>query len=96
MREAVFAIIGLVVASIIPAAFLAGTSPLDGNVDWHSFAGTFGVLYPYSISAVVALGVPAFALLRPFRPGNWWSVAAVGLERRARSLNRGIPFWFEQ
>jgi hypothetical protein len=79
MREAIFAVLGFATASIIPAAFLASIFPLSGNVDGLSIVGSFVVLYPYSLAAVVVLGVPAFALLRPYRPGNWWSVTAVGL-----------------
>jgi hypothetical protein len=32
----------------------------------------------FSIVYVLVLGFPAFFLLRPYRPGHWWSVAAVG------------------
>lgn len=79
MRELVFAFIGFAVASVIPAACLAVAFPLGEGFDLPPIAITFAVLYPYSASAIVALGIPAFALLRPLHPGAWWSVAAVGL-----------------
>lgn len=79
MRELVHAITGFAVASVIPAACLAVAFPLSDGFDLPSIVVTFVVLYPYSAAAVIALGVPAFALLRPLRPGAWWSVATVGL-----------------
>lgn len=79
MREIFAAAAGLAAASIVPAAALSVIWPLDGDLSARSVAGTFLVLYLYSASAVVVLGLPAFFLLRPFRPGNWWSVTAVGV-----------------
>jgi len=38
----------------------------------------FAFFYLFSTIFVVVLGVPTFLLLRPFRPGHWWSVAAAG------------------
>ena len=67
---------GFLIASTIPAAYLAVIAPLDG--EWTSVAGTFVVLYPFSLVATIVFGVPAFLLLRPLRPGRWWAVAAVG------------------
>jgi hypothetical protein len=79
MRETVAAIAGFVVASIIPAAVLGTIGLIGGERDFHSIILTSIALYPFSAAAVLVFGVPAFFLLRPFRPGHWWSVTAVGL-----------------
>jgi hypothetical protein len=69
---------GFVVAATIPALTIAtlwtstGITPLDG------FLTIFVAFYLPSLSATVTLGLPAFLVLRRFRPGNWWLVALVG------------------
>ena len=79
MREVLSVIIGLIVASVIPAAVLASLGPLDGEYHVHSILLSFLVFYPFSAAATGLLGLPAFLVLRPFRPGHWWSVSATGL-----------------
>jgi hypothetical protein len=41
--------------------------------------GWFAIAYVFAIGFVSILGVPAFLLLRPLRPGHWWSVGAAGM-----------------
>ena len=83
MKETDAALIGFGTASVVPAAVLAigaltTHSPLSGWSDIGDFLGVFALLYMFSLMATVFLGVPAFFLLRPFRPGHWWSVLAAG------------------
>lgn len=78
MRESAVAILGLIVASAVPPAILALTAPLGGELSVGSAVATFEVTYPFSAAAVIVLGLPAFFLLRPFAPGQWWSVFTVG------------------
>jgi len=78
MRETTAAIVGFLVASIIPGATISALWPIDGTHRIGSILSTFAVAYPFSVVAVIFLGLPAFLLLRPFRPGHWWSVLAVG------------------
>jgi hypothetical protein len=54
-------------------------APLDKEEIIRSPLATFALSYPFSAFFVVALGLPTFLLLRPFRPGRWWSVLVVGL-----------------
>jgi hypothetical protein len=78
MKEIGSATVGFIVASIIPAAVLSILWPLDGTHRMNSMLSSFLAAYPFSLVFTLGLGVPAFLLLRPFRPGNWWSVGAVG------------------
>lgn len=78
MREVLSVIIGLIVASVIPATVLASLGPLDGEYHVHSILLSFLVFYPFSAAATGLLGLPAFLVLRPFRPGHWWSVSIAG------------------
>jgi hypothetical protein len=76
--EFVAAVIGFAIASIIPAALLAGLSPLNGPHNAGSTLISFPILWLFSAAFTVILGLPAFLILRPFKPGHWWSVSAVG------------------
>ncbi|WP_395020838.1 hypothetical protein [Dongia sp.] len=76
-RELVAIAVGFVVAAAVPPALMVYGSPLNGDRAMSSIEG-FLVVYLFALSFVVVLGVPAFLLLRPFRPGHWWSVAAAG------------------
>jgi hypothetical protein len=67
MSEPIAVACGLIGAAAVPAAFL---SALD--LRW------FMIFYIYSLIFVVVLGIPAFFILRPFRPGHWWSVMSAG------------------
>ena len=78
MKETNAALIGFGVASVVPPAVMAIGSPLSGYYDIGSILGTFAIACPFSLMATMFLGVPAFFLLRPFRPGHWWSVLAAG------------------
>lgn len=76
-RELVATAVGFIVAAAVPAALMVYGSPLNGDHAMFSIA-LFLVVYVFALGFVIVLGVPAFLLLRPFRPGRWWSVAAAG------------------
>jgi hypothetical protein len=76
--EAAFAALGFFVASAIPAMVLSVLWPLDGHHQLVSIFLSIVVVYPFSAILTVGLGLPAFLLLRPFRPGHWWSVLGAG------------------
>lgn len=73
------ALAGFGVAAVLPAVVMGLVWPLSGAHDLRSIAGTMIVALPFSIMAVLLFGVPAFFLLRRFRPGRWWAAALVGL-----------------
>jgi hypothetical protein len=77
-KEIIHIVVGFVVSAIIPAAIISVIWPLDRTRYILSMVGSFGVFYPFSLGAVVVLGLPSFAVLRPFRPGRWWFVVPVG------------------
>jgi hypothetical protein len=69
---------GLIAAATVPAVFLAMQMSPGRSFDLPGIAGWFGVFYFYALGFVLLFGLPAFFVLRPFRPGHWWSVMAVG------------------
>ena len=77
-HEVIAAAIGFMVASLIPAVIIAVISPLDGVRDIRSILSSALIFYPFAVAFVVLLGLPTFLLLRPFRPGHWWSATIVG------------------
>lgn len=77
-KEITAAAAGFLVASAIPAAIFSTLWPLDETHRIGSIASSFVVAYPFSAAATILLGLPTFLLLRPFRPGQWWSVLAAG------------------
>ena len=79
MREVFAIVVGFIVASIVPMAGLSVVTLVEGVYSVGEIAPWFLVLYPFSAAATVLLGLPAFLLLRPFRPGHWWSVSIAGL-----------------
>ena len=78
MREIVSVVAGVLISSVMPAAMLGLIWPLSGRLTFDSASATFFVLLPFSVSAVIVLGLPAFLVLRPLRPGNWWCVSVIG------------------
>lgn len=76
--EPVAVFCGLISAAAVPAVFLAMQSSPGREFEVSVVAVWFAILYPYSFVFVVLLGLPAFFLLRPFRPGHWWSVMSAG------------------
>jgi hypothetical protein len=76
--EAAFAALGFFAAAAVPAMVLSVLWPLDGHRRLVSIVLSFVIVYPFSAILTVGLGLPAFLLLRPFRPGHWWSVLAAG------------------
>ena len=79
LHELRAALAGFFVASILPALVLGIGWPLSGDLNLKSSAVTTLVTLPFTSLFVLLLGVPAFLILRQFRPGAWWSVALVGL-----------------
>ena len=77
-NEIIAVAIGMLVAALIPAIVLSVGWPLDGSRQFQSIIGTFIVALPFAFGAALVLGIPTFFLLRPFRPGSFWSVALVG------------------
>jgi hypothetical protein len=78
MKESAAIGVGLAVAGIIPAAVLGSLWPLSGDHTIRSVAVSILIALPFSAVFAVLFGLPAFLLLRPFRPGHWWSVSLVG------------------
>jgi hypothetical protein len=79
MTELKRAVLGFLVATTIPAAVLSIFWPLGGEHRIDAILGSFAVAYPFSAGFTISLGLPAFLVLRPFRPGNWWSAVVVGI-----------------
>jgi hypothetical protein len=79
VRENAFASIGFLVAAAIPAAALTASGLFWGPFGTENAVGLFCVLYVYSAMLTILIGLPAFFLFRPFRPGHWWSVSMTGL-----------------
>jgi hypothetical protein len=78
MKSTTTMVIGLVAASILPAAYLAFFHPLSGSRDIASITGTFMVAYFFSAVATVALGVPALLALKRLNLVYWWSASGAG------------------
>ena len=72
-------IFGFLVASIVPAAYLAVAAPLGGQRNLPSIFGSFIVLYYFSFLATGLLGVPAFLALNKYKLVAWWSAIGTGL-----------------
>jgi hypothetical protein len=77
-REIVAVLLGFLAASLIPPAVMSFGFPLNDDRTIGTAFVSFLIVYPFSAGFVLLLGGPAFLLLRPFRPGRWWSVLAVG------------------
>lgn len=78
MKEFTAIIVGFFVAAAIPAVWFAIYFPLFNDRSPENIVGSLFIYYFYSLHAVVLLGLPTFIILRPLRPGHWWSVAAIG------------------
>ena len=87
MREIISVVVGLLVAAFIPSAVLAIISPLFFDYSVTSIWYFFVIYYMYSLIFVVVFGLPAFLLLRPFRPARLWFVTAIGF-----GLGIMVPF----
>ncbi len=72
------AIIGFLVAAIIPPVALALLSPITGG-DLIGVLGLIPLLLFFSGAATLLLGVPAFLLLNHFGLVRWWSAAISGI-----------------
>tara|TARA_R110000868_G_scaffold2809_2_gene19366 strand:- start:2337 stop:2750 length:414 start_codon:yes stop_codon:yes gene_type:complete len=68
---------GFVIAALLPAFILGVIVPFD-NWSLRRFTMVFLIILPFSAAATLAVGLPAFLILRPFRPGHWWSVSLAG------------------
>jgi hypothetical protein len=73
------AAVGLLVASVIPALFMAVIWPLSQKHDLVSIAGTFIVFFPFSAGATIVIGLPIFLLTSHYRLLRWWTALASGL-----------------
>lgn len=78
MRELSFAVSGFLVASLVPAVLIAAFTPLSGKYDIENIQASFLFAWIWCLSFVLVLGVPAFLLLRRYRPGHWFLVMLVG------------------
>jgi hypothetical protein len=78
-KEFIAIVGGFLVAAAVPPFLLSVVSPLGGSYDIESVLMSSLALIPFSAAFTVLFGLPAFLVLRPFRPGHWWSVTAVGL-----------------
>jgi len=70
--------LGLLAASVLPAAYFAIVFPLSGDRDFQSIVGTFLVAYFFAAAATVILGAPMFLLLNKLKLVSWWSAASSG------------------
>ena len=71
-------LLGFLVASLLPAAFLAFAFPLSGERDVSSVSATFVVTFWFSVLFVGGLGVPMFLAIRRLGLVSWWSAAIGG------------------
>ena len=78
LKEAGLALVGFIVAPVFPAAAFSLFSYGVGVLRFASWPDLFVTGYVYALAFSVIFGLPAFLILRPFRPGHWWSVAAAG------------------
>ena len=72
---------GFLAAAVFPTLVLSLSRPFGlvyGDYDLEDFLVSIVVFFPISLVAVVVLGIPAFALLYPFRPGRWWMPVVAG------------------
>ena len=79
MNQAFRTVLAFSVAPLIPSVYLAVFFPLGGEQDAISVLGSFVVVYLFSITATVLLGVPFYFILRKFNLIRWWSATAGGL-----------------
>jgi hypothetical protein len=78
-RELVAIAIGLLVAAVVPVLILAISGLFNGDYALGPMAVPLLIVFVFSSMFACLLGMPAFLVLRPFRPGHWWSVAAAGM-----------------
>jgi hypothetical protein len=78
MRSTYAAIVGFIVASLIPAIAFALVNPLTDRGSAKSFLGWVFVFYLYSFLVTLFMGVPVFLVLRRFGLIRWWSALASG------------------
>jgi hypothetical protein len=78
MKKLAAKMIGLVSASIFPAAYLAIFYPLSGIRDASSIVGTFFIAYFFSALVALVVGLPALWALDRLRLVNLWSAMICG------------------
>ena len=78
MKEFGVAVLAFLAAAVVPVAVLAAIWPLGEKHTPSAILISFLFFYPYSCIATILFGLPAFLVLRPFRPGHCWSVMIVG------------------
>ncbi|WP_416762469.1 hypothetical protein ACNI65_08915 [Roseateles sp. So40a] len=69
---------GFLAATVIAAACLAMLSPISGRDELVDMLLTFLVVFPFTVAATLALGVPAFALVNHWNLVRWWSAILGG------------------
>lgn len=70
--------LGFLVASLLPAAYLAVAFPISGQRDLQSLLGSFVVFYFFVAAATAILGIPAFLVLNKLKLVTWWSTIGCG------------------
>lgn len=71
--------LGLVLAAVLPAAYLAIAFPLSGDRDLPSMVGSFLVAYFFAGAATALLGFPLFLVLDKLKLVKWWSSTGAGV-----------------
>lgn len=71
-------VVGFVMASIFPAAYIAVVAPLSGERDLFSIVGSFIVFYFFSSIATLIFGLPGFLILHKLQIITWWSTLCYG------------------
>jgi hypothetical protein len=92
-RPAVATTLGFIVASMLPATYLAIGYPISGERDLSSIVGSFLVIHFFVSLATLLLGVPAYLALRRLRLIRWWSAtfggALIGAAALQSVVSRG-------
>ena len=78
MRRTTAAVVGFLVASLIPALLFSVLSPVSGGTDIIAMLRLLPGFYVFSLLATVVLAVPVFLLFLRFRLVRWWSVLGAG------------------
>jgi len=80
VKESTAAIVGFLVAPVVPALMLGALTPISPGVwpDPIAIIGLFPIGYAFSVLFTGLFGVPAFFLARRLRLIRWWSTVTVG------------------
>jgi hypothetical protein len=79
MRESTAAIIGFLIAPVIPGLMFGILTPLHPKgISWPDIIGLFPLGYGYSLVATMVFAVPTFLVLRRVKLIRWWSSVLTG------------------